>query len=166
MGNILNTFYYSIYLMDRKLHFLSNKVNPTLLLFKIPCIKKKYEKKNQNIYDEFNKVFTDKVSGFSIWVAEIVLVVTLLFFKIATFTIIVKTLDLLKTIDIWYYLVFGIMSFYICNLYVFKGGKYLTYFSKYEDWTRREKKKYILLSLMFILGVIVLNFFSLFYFFS
>ncbi len=39
----LNIVHYCIYKVDYRLHMLSNKLNPFLLLGKIPAVKKKYE---------------------------------------------------------------------------------------------------------------------------
>jgi hypothetical protein len=40
----------------------------------------------------------------------------------------------------------------ICYFLVFKGDKYLLYFEIYEKWTAREKGKYVIQSIIFILA--------------
>jgi len=50
MQYIFNAFVFCIYLMDVKLHYFSNKINPTLVLGRLPCVKRKYEKKGQNFF--------------------------------------------------------------------------------------------------------------------
>jgi amino acid transporter len=64
----------------------------------------------------------------------------------------------------YYFILFGVVSYLICYFLVFKNDAYLKYFDEFKNWTIAEKRKNVLLSVGFIIGVITLSFSSLLYF--
>jgi len=161
MKNLLNKFHYCIYLMDRRLHYLSNYINPSLLLFRLPCVKKKYERRNQNIFEEYNKVFTDKNNGFSIWVAEGILMGVIFGILIGSIFLISRIFNFYENISMFHFMICAGLSMFICYLYVFKNDKYLDYFDQFEKWPKSQKRKYIIISFLVILASIAYFFVSL-----
>jgi len=159
--NILNKLHYSIYLMDRKLHYLSNKVNPLLFIFKIPFFKKVAKKNNEDLFEIYNNTFTDKRSGFNIWVADGILMGVIFVILISSFTVISRVFNLYDYVPKFYYITCAGISMFIGYLYVFKKDKYLDYFEKYEKWTKKEKRKYVIISFLVIIATIAYFFMSL-----
>ena len=62
----LNIVHYCFNKLDYKLHLLSNKLNPFLLIGKIPAVKRKFEEQGTSQIEVVNKVWGDKRYGFSI----------------------------------------------------------------------------------------------------
>ncbi len=164
MKNLLNKLYYCIYLLDIKLHFLSNKINPFFYLPKIPFLKKRYEKLGVDVNEEVNKVFTDKEYGFSVMVSEAVLSLTFFQILLSVIFIMLGILDIRVTLRKEYFIILALSSYLFCYLLVFKNNEYLKYFKRYASWTSFEKRKNVLLTLGFILLTTTLSFLCIFYF--
>lgn len=161
MENLLNIFHYCIFLMDKKLHYLSNKVNPLLFIFKIPFFKKVAEKNNEDLFEVYNTTFTDKANGFNIWVAGGILISVIFGILISTFTFICRVLSLYEYVPKFYYILCLGISIFIGYFYIFKKDKYLYYFKQYEMWSKSQKRKYILISFLLIIATIAYFFMSL-----
>ena len=166
MKRSLNILHFSLYLIETKLHSLFNKINPALLLFKIPSVKKRM-KENEGIenptewYDNF---WTDKKNGFGLWFIGgwLIGIVALTFIGLGIIAIKIITPELI--LNEYFFISSGIISYLICYFLVFKNDRYLKYFKEFENWTISEKRKNMLTSIGFILAVIVLFFLSLLYF--
>lgn len=162
MENSLNILHYCIYLVDCKLHFLSNKINPLLHLYKLPFMKRRFKKLEiENPLEFYNEGFTNKKYGLSIIVSGGILVVAISFVFISLEEILMNVFDGDFIIDINHYIFFMITAYLLCYFLVFKEDKYLIYFKKYETWSKTEKRKYVVLSFVFVLGVIIFFFVSL-----
>ena len=166
MKRSLNILHFSLYLIETKLHSLFNKINPALLLFKIPSVKKRM-KENEGIenptewYDNF---WNDKKNGFGLWFIGgwLIGIVALTFIGLGIIAIKIITPELI--LNEYFFISSGIISYLICYFLVFKNDRYLKYFKEFENWTISEKRKNMLTSIGFILAVIVLFFLSLLYF--
>ena len=156
----LNIFHYCIYKFDYKLHLLSNKINPFVLLGQIPSIKKRFEEQGSSLLEVTNNLWGNKRSGFSIMISNSTIVVVL------SFLISGLTTTAASFFNYYFYvmpnhLIFhGIVSSIICYFAVFKGDKYLEYFNKFEKWSKAEKWKYCLLSFTFIISSVLLVLYS------
>lgn len=154
MENSLNILHYCIYKMDYKLRLLFNRVNPFMLIHKLPFQKKRYEKLGININKEMNKVFSNRRYGLSIIVAGGG-VVSILFILLMAITLtLIKIANLDVRLSAIHFTFFVLVSWLVCHFLVFKADKYLSYFDEYESWTKTKKKKYAWSSLLFIIGVI------------
>ena len=163
MENSLNILHYCIYLVDCKLHFLSNKINPLLHLYKLPFFKRRFKKLGvENPIEAYNDVFADKYYGFNIMTSGGIIMAVIAIFFVSLYSILRNELYNDYILSINHYIFFSLISSLICYLLVFKKDKYLIYFEKYETWTRAEKRKYVLLSFGVIMGVIIFFFVSLF----
>lgn len=65
----LNIMHYCLYKVNYKLHLLSNKLNPFLLLGKIPAVKRKFEEQGTSQEEVVNKIWGDKRYGFGIMIS-------------------------------------------------------------------------------------------------
>ena len=162
----LNILHYSLYLIENKLHSLFNKINPALLLFKIPSVKKRMKDKEgiENPTEWYDDFWTDKKNGFSLWFIGgwLIGIVFLVFIGLGIITI--KILSPELTLSKYFFISSGIISYLICYFSVFKNDQYLKYFKEFENWTTNEKRIKTFTSIAFILSVIVLFFSSLIYF--
>lgn len=161
MKHIFNAFVFCIYLMDVKLHYLSNKINPAGLLFYIPLIKKKFERKNQNPWDIYNKVYTDKTHGLSIVVALGLAIGLIGIILVSSFGIISKVFHLYEYVPGFYFVLFFGIAMLISYFISFRKNKYLEYFEKFEKWTVKEKRRNIIFSFFAIIAVIAYFFVGL-----
>src|SRR5690606_32526814 len=75
----LNIVHYCIYKLDYRIHMLSNKLNPFVLIGRIPAVKKKFEEQGTTHLDVVNKVWTDRRFGFGIMISGGVVVISLSF---------------------------------------------------------------------------------------
>jgi hypothetical protein len=138
----------------------SNKLNPFILLGKIPLIKKKFEDKGTTHLDVVNKVWTDKRFGFGIVISGGGLAITYFLFLLAVYDIANGLLDHpIKSSWLPILLCMGI-AYITCHFAVFKEDKYLRYFKRFERWSNLEKWKYGLLSAVFVFGSVVLWIYS------
>jgi len=65
----LNIMHFCFYKGHYKLHLLANKINPFLLIHKLPFQKRRYEEMGIDIYKEIDRSFGDKRFGISITAA-------------------------------------------------------------------------------------------------
>ena len=156
----LNIIHYCIYKADYKLHLLSNKVNPFLLLGKIPAVKRKFEEQGTSQQEVGNKVWGDKRYGFSVMISGGGLTL-LVFLLIWTAFLVLNDLVEYPISFSWQPFVICIgLAYTTCHLLVFYKDQYLKYFKEFEKWTKSEKRKYGILSFVFVVGVITLFMFS------
>ena len=161
MKNSLNIFHYSIYLMHCKLHLISNKINPFRLLHKPPFQKRKYQQLGIDIDEEINNVFINKEFGLNTIISGGIIFGIGSILLMSLTKVFMSILKLNTSFNEYFFLAFGGISYALCYYLVFRNDKYLEYFKEYEKWTRKETKKYVWISLGFIIGVIALFFMSL-----
>jgi hypothetical protein len=139
---------------------LSNKVNPFLLLGKIPAVKKKFEEQGTTLLDTGNMLWTDKRFGFGITYSGggLAIMVSLIIWSIFLFfnSILINPIKTVKEP----FLICTALAYIICHYTVFKNDKYIPYFKQFEKWSKQEKLKYGLLSFSFIVGTITLFIYS------
>lgn len=156
----LNIVHYCIHKLDYKLHKLSNKLNPFLLIGEIPAIKKKFEEQGTSQKEVVNKVWADKRYGFGIMISGGGLAIILFLMVWVVFLILNS---LLKNPINFSWLPFAIcmgLAYTICHFLVFQRDKYIGYFRKFDKWSKQQKWRYCLLSFAFIVGVIILFIYS------
>ena len=161
MKNKINILHYCIYRAHYNLHLLANKINPFNLIHKLPFQKKRYEKLGIDIQKEIDKAFGNTSYGLSIMVAGILTASILCFLFLAITNILIKTLSINTVLSARYFIVFGMLSFIIYYLFVFKDDKYLLYFKDFERWTKNENRKYAWISFAFVVSVFLMFFGSL-----
>ena len=58
-----NILHYFLYRFDRKMHLWSNRINPALLLGKIPGIKRNLQKQDTTLEEVTNTIWMDEKHG-------------------------------------------------------------------------------------------------------
>ena len=163
MGKIelwLNIIHYCIYKVDYKIHMFSNKLNPFVLLGRIPRIKRNLEEQRTTLVDVTNKVWTDRRFGFGIMVSGGGLLIIAFLVVWAVFLLLNSLLsDPINFSWLPFATCMG-LAYLICHITVFQKDKYIKYFKKFDKWTKQEKWKYSLGSLAFVVIVIVLFIYS------
>ena len=155
--NYLNVLHFCFYRADYKLHLFANKINPFLLIHKLPFQKRRYEELGIDIYKEIDKAFGNKEYGISMIVAGGAMLGILFFFFLAALNILLKLLSGNITLSALHFIFCGILTVALSYFFVFKKDKYLSYFEQFEEWGKADKIKYGLLSFAFVLLVFLLN---------
>ena len=163
MENILNIYHYSLYLMHYRLHLLVNRVNPFILLHKLPMQKRKYKELGIDIDKEVDKAFGNKKFGLSILVSGGLLLVTIFLSIFILLQLLIRLLDIELIFGKYIYIVIVALSFGICYIFVFYKDKYMPYFDRYEKLKRKEQNRYIIFSMLYITLISFLFFVSLLY---
>ncbi|WP_226390536.1 hypothetical protein [Penaeicola halotolerans] len=156
----LNILHYCIFKTDKKLHILFNKINPFTLIGKIPAVKRKFEEKGTTYLNVVNKVWTDERFGFGIIISGcgIVIISSFLIWGLSsTFFGLLEVRFLVKPIHV---LVYGLISFLVCYMLVFRHDKYIKYFKKLDKLSTNEKWKFALISFLFVVSCISLWIYS------
>jgi hypothetical protein len=65
----LNIVHYCFYKAEYRRYYWSNKLNPFMLLGKIPAVRRKFEELGTTHKDTVNKVWNDKRFGFGIMIS-------------------------------------------------------------------------------------------------
>lgn len=157
----LNIIHYCIYKADYKRHLISNRINPFVLIGRIPAVKKKFEEQGTTHLDVVNKLWTDRRFGFSIMISGGGLVIIFFLMIFSVYEIVNGLLNYpIKMSWRQPFVICVALAYIICHYTVFQKDKYLKYFKKFDKWTRHEKWKYGLLSFAFVVGVVVLWVFS------
>jgi hypothetical protein len=157
----LNILHYCIYKADYRLHLLSNKLNPFLIVGKIPAVKRKLEEQGTSLKELGNNVWTDKRYGFGIMLSGggLVIIIFLMIFSVN------EIMNGLLNYPIklsWRQLFVScsVLSYIICHITVFQKDKYISYFKQFDKKSKQEKWKYGLVSLAFVVGTVSLWIYS------
>lgn len=156
----LNIIHYCFYKAEYKRHMLSKKLNPFVLLGRIPVVKRKFKEQGTTLLYSTNKIWTDKRLGFGIMISGGALAgitTFLLWGFVSTFLGFLNVYFLVKPTYVFAY---AILSFILCYHSVFKGDKYVKYFKQIDKRSRSEKWRYALLSLLFVVGSVALWLYS------
>jgi hypothetical protein len=155
MELFLNIIHYCIYKADSKRHLLSSKLNPFVLVGRIPAIKRKFEEQNTTLLGVVNKYWSDKRYGSSIMTSGGGIVVCLSFVVWGIATTTASFFDTYFHVELVHVIVYGVASYMICHYTIFKDDKYLRYFKRFEKWSKADKWIYGLLTFTFIAASIV-----------
>lgn len=157
---LFNIIHYCIYVADSKRHIFFNKLNPFVLIGRIPAVKKKFEEQGTTHLEVTNKIWEDKRYGFSIMISGAGLVIVLFFIIMGVFDILNSIFKHPIKSSESPFLICAIVAYIICHFTVFKDDKYLNYFRQFSKWTKRQKWKYGLFSFVFVVGSFALFFYS------
>lgn len=156
----LNIVHYCIYRAENRRYILFNKLNPFLLLGKIPAVKRKFEEEGTSHKEVVNKLWTDRRYGFGVMISGGVLVIIVFLILLAIFDML-SSLLLNQISFSWQpFVTCMVFAYIICHFSVFQNDKYISYFKKFDKKSRQEKRKYGLLSLAFVVGALVLWIYS------
>lgn len=156
----LNIVHYCIHRADNKLHMLSNKLNPFLLIGKIPVVKRKFDEQGTTHEEVINKIWLDRSYGFGIMISGAALTIVLFLMVWILFLVLNSFMNYPINFSWPPFAICMGLAYAICHFLVFRKGRYIRHFKKFDKWTKREKWKYGLLSFSFIGLVVFLWFFS------
>lgn len=156
----LNIIHYCMYKAYYRLHLLSNKLNPFMLLGRIPAVKKKFEEQGTTHLEVVNEIWADKRYGFLIMISGGGLVIVLFLIIMAVFDILNSVFQYPIKSSEFPFLLCALLAYIICHFTVFKRDKYLNYFKRYGKWTKQQKWKYGLFSFVFVVGSLILFIYS------
>ncbi len=155
MENYLNIIHFCFYKVHYRSHLFVKRINPFNFIHKLPFQKKIYKELGINIHKEIDAAFSDNMFGLSVTVAGGILWggIALLF---------ITLLLLLNVIvSLFHVILCGISAAITTYEFVFKNDKYIEYFKKYEKWSRKEQKKYSIMTIFTSLIVLFLFLLSL-----
>ncbi|MFN4769956.1 MAG: hypothetical protein ACK5JL_07985 [Candidatus Kapaibacterium sp.] len=160
MEKFFNIIHYCLYKTHYKMHLLANKLNPFILLGRIPASKRKFQEQGTTLTEVVNKIWGDERYGFSIMISGGGLVASV------SFLIWGATATLSSLFDFYFYvkpvhvIAYALASYTTCHFTVFKGDKYLLYFRQFDKWSKTAQWKYGLLTFAFIAGSYILWLYS------
>lgn len=134
---------------------MGTKINPVNLVHELPCQKRRYKRLAINPYQELNKLWGNKRSGFSVMVAGGTLLALLFFFFLTILHLFVSLFIENNLISLFNILSSTALSLTTAYFFILKKDKYLSYFNEFERWTKIEKEKYRWATVCLIVSVIL-----------
>lgn len=151
MEYYINVLHFVIYKGDYKAHKLFERINPLMLIHKLPFQKRKYEKERIDIYKELDEAFKDPVAGISSMRAGGITGLLFMIIGGSLFIITDKKLDdrLDDLLMFVFMLPFGLVFYYnvLCR------DKYLKYFESFEKKPADKKRLWAWMSFAVIVGI-------------
>lgn len=145
--------------MLNKIHDLFNKVFPLQqLLYKIPSIKRKWEKEGITPQEHDNRLFKDKDIGINVLDAGGVVMFIVASFIYNPIIFILKCFNPKIYFNVYFLIGSLILAWLIIDLYITRKKIYLEYFARYEQWTEVTKRKNGIIALFTILASVALFF--------
>jgi len=151
---VWNIVHYFVYRADYKAHLLFNKINPLMLIHKLPFQKKIYEKRGINVMDDLNTAFKNPEYGISSMRAGGMMFILCALLAFSSFCLLVS---------LYKHYFSGVLIFILCipfgflNFYfLFYKDKYLAYFKVFEQKPALWRKRWKWISLGMILLILIL----------
>ena len=165
MEKFWNIIHYFIYKADFRLHLLFTKISPIMLLYKLPIVKRRFDKLGVNPMDALNKSFQRPDFGISSIRAGGLMYVLFFFLCLGIIFSISGIAQLIIHLRPYHFILLIVISIIVNYFLLFKQNKYRTYFKKFDKMPKLERKKWALISLTVIIGIL-LFFISSFLFMS
>jgi len=152
-----NMLHFSLYKATYRLHLLGTKVNPFLLLGKIPIIKRKFEEQGFTL----SHVVNSYMGGYYLTISGGALAF-IVFLIVGIISLIINDL-FLRPVEFLFLPLSGCMalSYFMCYVFVFQKEKFLYYFNELDKWPRKSRMKLYSISGIFLLVVIAAFVYSL-----
>jgi len=148
---LLNIAHYCLYKADYKFHLLTNKINPFLLLGRMPLLKRRFEEKGTSLVEVVDEVWGNKHYGFGLMLSGGILFSLIFVLVWGIISCLLGFFKIYFIVEIGYIVAYALVSYMICHLLVFRKGKYLKYFKKLDSRSRSEKWNYALITLLFVI---------------
>jgi hypothetical protein len=150
MERFWNIVHYFIYRAQYKFYLFLHKINPTFYILKARFLKAGITEPEEY----YNKIWTKPASEYWSW-GFIFGLVFLIFIGIANiYSAIIKETNL----QLYHFIIFGILSVIINHLLLFRHDKYLKYFKKFDKMQKAERTKWAWISFLVVLSVIIFFF--------
>lgn len=150
-----NILHYFVYKADYKAHLFFNKINPFMLIHKLPFQKRMYVRRGINIQDELNRSFKDPANGLSSIRAGSFMFI-LSFLIGLTFFCLIGSIHNSSNLSGIFIFIIPLPFIILCYNALLYKDKYLKYFSKFELKSDIWKKRWAGLSFGIILLIIFL----------
>lgn len=152
----LNVVHYCLFLAANRLHIFSNKVNPFILLGRIPAIKRRLDEQKTSLTEITNKIWLDERFGYNIMISGGALAI-LVFILIWTSFLFFNYLLSFPIPFSWVPFASCLLVAYaICQVLVFRRDKYLWYFKRFREWGKADKRKYAFVAILFTISCCIL----------
>jgi hypothetical protein len=156
---IWNIVHYVVWKADYKAHLFFNKINPFMLIHKLPFQKRIYERRGINIYDDINEAFKDPKGGLSSIRAGGFMYILSFIIGLAFFCLLEAALNqvyLSKALMILTCIPFAVINSFL----LFYKNKYLDYFKEFDLKSKDWKRKWSWLSFFIIVVIFLFLVFS------
>jgi len=163
MERFWNIVHYFVYLADYRLHLLFNKINPFMLIHKLPFQRRLYERRGINIGNEINEAFRRPDIGLSSIRAGGFMHVLVFLICFGLVNYFCGLIQINVRLRLYHFMIFVIASMVVDHFLLFRQNKYLRYFKEFEKMSHTEKKKWAWISLVTIIGIILFFIGSFFY---
>jgi len=154
MERFWNIVHYFAYKADYKLHLLFNKINPFMLIHKLPFQKRIYVKRGIDINNEINKAFKRPDVGISSIRAGGLMYVLVGLLCLGFICLYIAIYKVEFSVKIYPFVIIFTISFTVNHFLLFRHDKYLGYFKEFEKMERSDKKMWAWISLGVILGIL------------
>jgi len=163
MIKIWHFIYYSLYIVDYKLHLISNKLNPIVYIYKIDKVKNFFDKRGKSPIDDLNNVYKNRDYGFSILLSQIVIHLLLFAFLVGIFNLSLIIFNIYIDLKPFMFMLILVLSISL-NLFVLLRNKdYKKSFLEFDNFKRNRKRIYYLLSFITIISIFFLSYLSFVY---
>ena len=154
---IWNIVYYFVWKFDYKAHLFFNKINPFMLLHKLPFQRRMYERKGINIYNEINYAFKNPRYGLSIMRSGSFMFILSMLIGLEVFCII-QSIYAKKYLSTYVFIISALPFIVFTYFLLIYKDKYLIYFKEFEVKSKAWKTKWGFISFGIVLTIILLVF--------
>jgi hypothetical protein len=150
-----NIIHYFIYRGQYKFHLFFNRINPFILLFKLPHAKKQFKKLGVDPMQKVNEAFKRPDTGIaSIWAwgyMQALFMICCLGFINFFSGIIQKELNL----TLYHFIFLGGLTLTVNYFFLFKHDKYLIYFDEFDKMPKDERKQWRWISITTVFVILL-----------
>jgi hypothetical protein len=118
-------------------------------------VEKNFREQGTTLKEFGNKLWTDRRYGFGVMISGAVLTISIFFIIWILFLGANSLMDYPLNFTWHPFAICLFIAYSICHRFVFRNEKYIRYFKKFDRLSHREKRRYGLLSLSFIVVVMV-----------
>jgi virulence family protein len=155
MEKIWNYTFYFVYRTDYKLHLLFNKINPFRLLFKLPHSKRQFAKLKVDPMEAVNEAFKRPDIGISSIRATGAMYVMFFFICLSLINMICASLHIVYYLKLSHLFILIAIALITNYFLLFRHDKYLAYFKDVEKMSKPKKKKWAIISLIVVSGIVI-----------
>jgi len=155
MNRFWNFVHYYAYISDYKLHLLFNRINPILYLYKLPFAKKHFEKMKIDPVIELNRTFQRPDIGISSIRSSGLMYILVFLLCCGLGNLYIGVYRIKFHVSIYPFILAIAISLIVNYYLLFRHKKYLHYFKEFEKMESSDKKRWSLLSLGVILGIMI-----------
>lgn len=160
MERFLNIIHFCFYSIDCYVSIAVMKINPIMMMYKIPMVKRWLEKKNRNPEETYKDGFNNVNYGISIMRSGGLMLALITFFISGILLLsFPELLHLIRVVMICA----GIFSYLICHIYIFRKDKFKQYISSLKKTKKKKLFWYYILSLSILAGTARLYIYSVYH---